>query len=103
MWDRRRVRTADRCRGTKTPRPVFPMMLHPDRSTTSSVPIAFQCDHVHGELPFKQRLAVQTIRDSGFASGNSQGWRVEELGRPLSPRVCLRIALGVNAPTCRTL
>jgi ABC-type multidrug transport system fused ATPase/permease subunit len=57
---------------------------------------------VHGELPFKQRLAVQTIRGSGFASGNSQGWRVEGLGRPLSPRACRRIALGVRAPRCRT-
>ena len=59
-------------------------------------------DPVHGELPFKQRLAVQTIRGSGFASGNSQGWRVEGLGRPLSPRACRRIALGVHAPRCRT-
>jgi transketolase len=57
---------------------------------------------VHGELPFKQRWAVQTIRGSGFASGNSQGWRVEGLGRPLSPRACRRIALGVPAPRCRT-
>ena len=57
---------------------------------------------VHGELPFKQRLAVQTIRGSGFASGNSQGWLVEGLGRPLSPRACRRIALGVHAPRCRT-
>src|ERR1019366_8310189 len=57
---------------------------------------------IHGELPFKQRWAVQTIRGSGFASGNSQGWRVEGLGRPLSPRACRRIALGVPAPRCRT-
>jgi S1/P1 Nuclease len=57
---------------------------------------------VHGELPFKQRLAVQTIRGSGFASGNSQGWRVEGLGRPLSPRACRRIALGVHASHCKT-
>jgi hypothetical protein len=57
---------------------------------------------VHGELPFKQRWAVQTIRGSGFASDNSQGWRVEGLGRPLSPRACRRIALGVHAPRCRT-
>ena len=57
---------------------------------------------VHGELPFKQRLAVQTTRGSGFASGNSQGWRVEGLGRPLSPRACRRIALGGHAPRCRT-
>src|ERR1035437_4399990 len=60
-------------------------------------------DAVHGELPLKQRLAVQTIRGNGFASGNSQGWRVEGLGRPLSPRACRRIALGVHAPHCKTL
>jgi hypothetical protein len=54
-------------------------------------------------LPFKQRLAVQTIRGSGFASGNSQGWQVEGLGRPLSPRACRRIALGVHAPRCTTI
>jgi len=64
--------------------------------------VQFHTGRVHGELPFKQRLAVQTIRGSGFASGNSQGCRVEGLGRPLSPRACRRIALGVHAPRCRT-
>jgi hypothetical protein len=38
---------------------------------------------VHGELPFKRRLAVQTIRGNGFANGNSQG----RLAVRISPRV----------------
>jgi hypothetical protein len=57
---------------------------------------------VHGELPFRQQLAVQTIRGNGFPNGNSEGWLAEVLSRPLSPRACRRIALGVPAPRCRT-
>ena len=77
--------------------------LHEDRSVDRiAVPQQILGRGVHGELPFKRRSAVQTIRGSGFASGNSQGWRVEGLGRPLSPKACRRIALGVHAPRCIT-
>jgi hypothetical protein len=55
---------------------------------------------VHGELAFKRRLAVQTIRGNGFANGNSQGRLGEVLGRPLSPRVCRPIALDAREPRC---
>jgi hypothetical protein len=53
---------------------------------------------VHGELAFKRRLADQTIRDNGFANGNSQGRLAEVLRRPLSPRVCRPIALDAREP-----
>ena len=53
---------------------------------------------VHGELAFKRRLAVQTIRGNGFANGNPQGRLAEVLGRPLSPRVCRPIALDAREP-----
>ena len=53
---------------------------------------------VHGELPFKRRLAVQTTCNNGFANGNSQGRLAEVLGRPLSPRVCRPIALDAREP-----
>src|ERR1035437_5206332 len=53
---------------------------------------------VHGELPLKRRLAVQTIRGNGFANGNSQGRLAAVLGRPLSPRVCRPIALDAREP-----
>ena len=55
---------------------------------------------VHGELAFKRRLAVQTIRGNGFANGNSQGRLGEVLGRPLSPRVCRPTALDAREPRC---
>ena len=57
-------------------------------------------DRVHGELAFKRRLAVQTIRGNGFANGNSQGRLAEVLGRPLSLRACRRITLGAREPRC---
>jgi len=53
-----------------------------------------------GELAFKRRLAVQTIRGNGFANGNSQGRLAEVLGRPLSPRVCRPTALDAREPRC---
>jgi hypothetical protein len=58
---------------------------------------------VHGELPFKRRLAVQTIRGNGFANGNPQGRLAEVLGRPLSPKAWRRIALGAREPRCTSV
>jgi hypothetical protein len=54
-------------------------------------------------LPFTRRLAVQTIRGHGFANGNFQCRLAEVLGRPHSPRVCHRIALGAREPRGQTL
>ena len=55
---------------------------------------------VHGELPFKRRLAVQTTRGNGFANGNSPGRLPEGLGHPLSLQACRRITLGAREPRC---
>jgi uncharacterized protein (TIGR03118 family) len=57
---------------------------------------------VHGELPFKRRLAVQTIRGNDFANGNSQGRLLEGLGRPPSLWACRRIVLDAREPRCRS-
>ena len=43
------------------------------RSATMRYRRRAESDRVQDELPSKQRLAVQTIRGSGFANGNSQG------------------------------
>jgi succinoglycan biosynthesis transport protein ExoP len=58
---------------------------------------------VHGELPFKRRLAVQTTRGNGFANGISQSRLPQVLGRPLSLRARRRIALGAREPHCNSL
>jgi len=58
---------------------------------------------VHGELPFKPRLAVQTTRGNGFANDNSGGRLPEVLGRPLSPQACRRLSLGAREPYCSSL
>jgi hypothetical protein len=55
---------------------------------------------VHGELPFKRRLAVQTARGNGFANGNSQGRLAEVLAPPLcrgkAPQLRIRHVQDLN-------
>ena len=73
---------------------------NPQRIATPLVPVLVPVAPVHGELPLKRRLAVQTTSGNGFANGNSQGKLPEELGRLLSPRACRRITLGAHEPRC---
>jgi hypothetical protein len=66
--------------------------IHDGPSIVDEYVLIFCCDRgslinpVHGELPFTQRLAVQTIRGNGFASGNSQDRLSGVLGDPFCPR-----------------